>query len=229
MLIIAAILSIYSNVISINAKNSNMYAKTTVNIRDKPNLKSKIVGQVYWDDKVKVIRKVNKKWGAIRYKGKICYISLKYLKKNRSKYQTYPSPSSNSFKSYEDADCITNNVNIIQGKLKKKYHLDYSSGVYMVGNRYCIAIGSYYTKEIGVKIDLVLSPQGGRKHTLKCITADSKSDRDTVNQHRVHKTGNIVEFVVNTTYLPKMARKRGDISYAGKQFKGKIKTIKVYK
>ena len=121
--------------------------------RTEHNIKRKIVGQLYWNDKVRVIKKVNKKWYLVRYKKKNRYVCAKYLKKKRSKYISYQSPSSNTFKSYEDADCITDSTKIAQGRLKKKYHLDYSSGVYMVGDRYCIAIGSYYTKKIGVKID----------------------------------------------------------------------------
>ena len=98
----------------------------------------------------------------------------------------------------------------------------------MVEDRYCIAVGSYYTKKIGVKIDLVLS-HNGKKHTLKCITADSKDDSDTVNNHRIHKDGSIAEFVVRTRVLPRKATNMGDISYAGKQFKGRIIQIRVYK
>ena len=45
-----------------SAKSNYKYAKTTVNIRAKPNTTSKIVGQLYWNDKVRVIKKVNKKW-----------------------------------------------------------------------------------------------------------------------------------------------------------------------
>ena len=212
-----------------SAKSNYKYAKTTVNIRAKPNTNSKVVGQLYWNDKVQVIKKVNKKWYLVKYKKKNRYVCAKYLKKNRSKYRTYQSPSSNTFKSYEDADCITNSTQLAQGRLKKKYHLDYSSGVWMVGDRYCIAVGSYYTKKIGVKIDLVLS-HNGRKHTLKCITADSKADKDTINNHRVHKDGSVVEFVVKTSSLPRKARYTyGDVSYAGKQFRGKIVEIRVYK
>ena len=213
----------------LNAKTNNYkYAKTTVNIRAKPNTRSKIVGQLYWNDKVQIVRKVNKKWYLVKYKKKNRYVCAKYLKKKRSKYRAYQSPSSNSFKSYEDADCITDSTKLAQGRLKKKYHLD-KSGVWMVGNRYCIAVGSYYTKKIGVKIDLVLS-HNGRKHTLKCITADSKDDSDTVNNHRVHKDGSIVEFVVKSSALNKKARYTwGDISYAGKQFRGRIVEIRVYK
>lgn len=212
----------------VNAKNNKKYAKTTVNVRAKPNTKSKIVGQLYWNDKVHIIKKINKNWYKIKYKKKNRYICAKYLKKNKGKCKTYSSPSTNTFKSYEDADCITNSKKLPHGRLKKKYHLDQSSGIWMIGNRYCIAVGSYYTDKLGVKIDLVLSSNGGRKHTLRCITVDSKADKDTIKNHRIHKDGSVVEFVVKTSYLTKKAKIMGDVSYAGKKFKGKIVKIKVY-
>ena len=228
MLIIVVITSTFTTP-RLKAKTNNYkYAKTTVNVRNKPSKKSKIVGKLYWNDKVQIVRKVNKKWYLVRYKEKNRYVCAKYLKKKRSKYRTYQSPSSNTFKSYEDANCITDSTKLAQGRLKKKYHLD-KSGVWMVGDRYCIAVGSYYTKKIGVKINLVLS-HNGRKHTLKCITADSKADKDTINNHRVHKDGSIVEFVVKSSALNKKARYTwGDISYVGKQFRGRIVEIRVYK
>lgn len=215
----------------VEAKNNNyMYAKTTVNVRKKPNKKSKNIGKVYWNDKVRIIKKVSKKWYKVRYKKKNRYVCAKYLRKNPYKCKTYSSPSSNSFKSFEDADCITDSTKLAHGRLKRKYHLDYRSGVWMVGNRYCIAVGSFYAGEkVGVKIDLVLSPSKGRKHTLKCITADSKADKDTIKNNRVHKDGSVAEFIVKTSALPRKARLMGDVSYAGKQFKGKIVKIKVYK
>ena len=56
----------------VETKNNNyMYAKTTVNVRNKSSKKSKIVGKLYWNDKVKVIKKVNKKWYKVKYKKKI--------------------------------------------------------------------------------------------------------------------------------------------------------------
>lgn len=212
----------------VSSKAKYKYAKTTVNIRDKPSKKGNIIGQIYWNDKIKILKRINKNWYLISYKKKKRYAYSKYLRKNKSKYKAYSSPSTKTFKSYEDADCITNNRALAQGRLKKKYHLDCQSGVWMVGDRYCIAIGSYYTKNIGVKIDLVLS-HNGRKHILKCITADSKADKDTVNQHRIHKDGSVAEFVVSTSHLSQKVRQMGDVSHAGNKFMGKIKQIRVYK
>ncbi len=203
------------------------YAKTTINIRAKPNKKSKIVGVKYWNQPVQVIGNANKRWSKIYYHGKVRYIYNKYLKLRKSKYRTYASPSANSFKSYEDARCITDKSSP-NYKLKSRYKLDQKSGVYMIGDRYCVALGSYYVTKIGTKIDLVLR-HNGKKHVLKCILADQKSDEDTINNHKIHSDGSIAEFIVNTGSVPKHAKYiTGDISYAGKQFRGRIIQIRVY-
>ena len=205
------------------------YAKTTINVRKRPKLKSKIVKVKYYNDPIKVVQKVNKKWSKILLNGEYYYVVSKYLSNKKMKYRRYKSPSNRAFKSYLSGSCITRNKSIAQGRLHRKYKLDYKTGVYMVGDRYCVALGSYYATKIGTKIDLVLS-HNGRKHVLKCILADQKADRDTVNNHRVHKDGSVAEFVVNTSVLPRKARYiYGDVSYAGKQFRGKIVEIRIYK
>lgn len=213
-----------------SAKRRNYkYAKTTVNVRKKPNTKSKIVGQLNWNDKVRVIKRVNKKWYQVKYKKKKRYVSAQYLRKKKCKYKIYKSPTKVTFKAYEDADYITNSTKTAHGKLKKKYHLDSKTGVWMVGNRYCIAMGSYYSKKIGTKIDLVLCHKG-KKRILKCIIADVKSDRHTTNNYRIcRNSGGLVEFVVRTSSIPRQAKLMGDVSYAHKKFKGKTIKIKVYK
>lgn len=212
-------------------KAKTMYAKTTINIREFPNKNSKIKGKIHWNDAVKIIKRFNKKWLQIKYKNKIRYICSKYLRKKKIRYKSYKDPiqfkNTNHFKSYEDAKDITNSTELPHGRLKKQYHLD-KSGVYMVNDRYCIAIGSYYTKEIGVKVDLILSNKKGKIHILKCITADSKADRDTINKHRVHSDGSQIEFIVSINNLSKKTRLMGNISYAGKQFKGHVKEIRIY-
>lgn len=216
------------NPAQMDAKKDYKYAATTVNVRKRPTVKSKIVVQVYWNDCVRVIRRLDLEWYIIWYQGEIRYICGKYLKNNQTKGRLYHVPSQTAFKSYEDADCITDSIQLEQGRLKKEYHLDYETGVWMVGDRYCVAVGSYYVKKVNVKIDLVLQ-NDGNQHILKCITADVKSDRDTIDKHRVHKDGSVAEFVVRTSSLSSNVTHTGDVSYAGKQFRGKIVKIKVYK
>lgn len=219
----------FNNMQTASAKTGKRYIKaTSINIRKKPTTKSKSIGIKYWNDSIHVISKVNKKWYEVKYKNKTAYICSKYVSKKRIKYKRYKSPSNNTFKSCLPANCLTHNTSLPQGRLRKKYTLDYKTGVYKVGDRYCVALGSYYTTKIGTKIDLVLS-HNGRKHVLKCILADQKADKDTVNNHKVHKDGSVAEFVVHSKVMSYKARYvHGDVSYAGKQFRGKIVQIKVY-
>lgn len=146
-----------------------------------------------------------------------------------SQAKSYKAPWNNGFKSYEDAHCITNSRKLPQGKLKRKYVLS-KYGVYTVNGRYCIAVGSYYSKKVGTKMDLVLR-DNGKNRVLKCILADCKADQDTNKTHQVHKgDGSIVEFVVQTGALPRRAAYiTGDVSDAGRPFRGRIIKIKVYR
>ena len=132
-------------------------------------------------------------------------------------------PSNNSFKSYMDADTITSR-NTDQYKLKDKYIIDEQTGIWTVDERYCIAVGSYYTKSIGTYIDVVME----NGSTLHCILGECKRNRDTDYTNRQNSNGSVVEFIVNTSSMPSMVRKMGNCSYACEEMKGEIKSIIVY-
>lgn len=138
----------------------------------------------------------------------------------RGKIVTKASPS-NSFKSYMDFRCIKNRSSK-QYKLQKKAHTNKKNGIRMVGDRYCIALGSYYTRKIGTKVNLVM--KSGK--VIECIMADMKADSDTINKHRQHRDGSVVEVVVDTKRLSKKVRRMGNVSYA-KPFAGSIKKIQI--
>lgn len=132
-------------------------------------------------------------------------------------------PRNNSFKSYMDADTITS-INTDQYKLKAKYVIDEQTGIWTVDERYCIAVGSYYTKSIGTYIDVVME----NGSTLHCILGECKRNRDTDYTNRQNPNGSVVEFIVNTSSIPSMVRKMGNCSYACEEMKGEIKSIIVY-
>lgn len=132
-------------------------------------------------------------------------------------------PSNNSFKSYMDADTITSR-NTDQYKLKDKYVIDEQTGIWTVDERYCIAVGSYYTQSIGTYIDVVME----NGSTLHCILGECKRNRDTDYTNRQNPNGSVVEFIVNTSSMPSIARKMGNCSYACEEMKGEIKSIIVY-
>ena len=213
-------------------KTKKMYATTNVHIRSKPSIKSKSLGVLNFGKKINHIEKMENKWSKVIYKDKICYIYSKYLslkkpkKPKLPKYVEYSVPKNNSFKSYESGNCITRNKKIPQGKLHSQYVTDYNTGIYTVNGRYCIALGSYYSTKVGTNIDLVM--QNGS--VVQCILADCKADKDTDKINRQHNIdGSVVEFVVNIGALPRMVKIMGDLSYASKQLKGEIKSIRVYK
>ena len=132
-------------------------------------------------------------------------------------------PPNNSFKSYMDADTITSR-NTDQYKLKAKYIIDEQTGIWTVDERYCIAVGSYYTQSIGTYIDVVME----NGSTLHCILGECKRNRDTDYTNRQNPNGSVVEFIVNTSSMPSMVRKMGNCSYACEEMKGEIESIIVY-
>lgn len=115
-----------------------------------------------------------------------------------------------------------------------KTHVSY--GIRMIGDRYCVAVGTGYLtgvkKYIGTKIDVEL--ENGK--VLKCIVGDIKDNRDTDKTNRFHKVdGSVVEFIIDNkifgeTDMSEKAKLMGDISYMeDKIFEGKIKNIKIVK
>ena len=141
---------------------------------------------------------------------------------SQPKYVTKSVPSNNSFKSYMDCKYITD-VKSAQYQFKYEY-LCSASGIMVVDNRYVIAIGSYYTTEIGCRIDLVME----NGSIVPCIVGDCKADCHTDATNRQNPNGNVVEFIVNTDSLSNETRLRGDCSYADERLSGEIQSIRVY-
>lgn len=226
-ILIALMISNCTNQTMLNAKttkNKKVYATTNVNIRKQPNIKSKKIGLLKSGQSIQRIKKLKNGWTKVNYKGKVAYICSKYLSKNKVKYNDYPTPSNNDFKAYMSYKCISS-------KNSKQYKLQAQAvpknyGIRMVEDRYCIAVGSYYTTKIGTKLDLIMK----NGSIIKCILADCKANAhtDTKNMQTVHD-GSIVEFIVDTSRLPIIVKRMGDISYCNNNFKGEIKNIRIYK
>lgn len=136
--------------------------------------------------------------------------------------ETKSVPSQNGFYSYMDADCITS-VNSNQYALKKDYRLD-SSGIWTYDGRWCIAVGSYYTKEIGKYIDICLK----NGTVITGVLSDCKSDKDTDITCRQNPNGSIVEFIVNESSLNKEVKKHGNCAFAYPQWQSGVDHIDIY-
>ncbi len=125
-------------------------------------------------------------------------------------------------KSYMDYKCITDSTSP-QYKLQRLYGATNNFGIRTVNNRLCIALGSFYTHNVGQYVDLILADDT----VLHCIIGDQKKNIDTHNNNSIGNDGGVAEFVVQTSALSPEVRRMGDISYASESFKQPVKMIRV--
>ena len=139
-------------------------------------------------------------------------------------HTAYNAPYTNGFKSYMDYRSITS-TSSKQYILQSNYAYTGNYGIRMVGDRYCIAIGSHFVGNIGQYVDLIL--ENGT--VIKCILADRKDDlhTDYENIITVHN-GCMSEFVVDSDSLSKMVKLYGDISKCNSDWESPVKNVVVY-
>lgn len=95
------------------------------------------------------------------------------------------------------------------------------NGLRKVGEYYCVAMGSYYTRTLGDLFEI--QTEGG---SFKVIICDFKADvhTDSNNQYTLGN-GCVIEFYVDMSQLNSTARQMGDISYVDSNFRGPIISI----
>ena len=171
---------------------------------------------------VKILRK-GKKYHYVSYDNNVGYIDARYVKTGKVSY-VIKSVSKDSRKSFMDYKAITLKSSK-QYKIQKDYAKTDKTGIRTVNGRFCIALGSYYSHEIGQYIDLIL--QDGT--VIPCILGDAKDDKHTNKDHSIGKDGGVAEFIVNTKKLSNIVKRSGDISYAvGNKWVWNVKEIKIY-
>lgn len=143
-------------------------------------------------------------------------------------YSDMDVPSNNGFKAYETHTLDSGRLrfsNAPQVELQSIAYTDTKTGIRMVDGRYCVALGSYYSTNIGQKFDLIM--ENGAK--IPCILADGKDDRDTDSTNRACKVnGGITEFVVDRNQLNAKIKGAGSVSGMGGAFDGEIAYIRMY-
>lgn len=139
-------------------------------------------------------------------------------------YKDFVVPFNFGFKSYMGYKCITSKSSpqyVLQHE--RAYTGDY--GIRQVDGRFCAAIGSYYTTEIGTLFDLIL--ENGT--IIPCILADQKADKDTCSKNIVTEhNGCLSEFVVDMQELNSKAKQMGDISYCNDDWNSPVAVIRIY-
>lgn len=139
-------------------------------------------------------------------------------------YIAYELPNVNtSFKAYMDYTLITDRQSA-QYQLQADCWTD-KDGLRRHGDDYCVALGSYYSTQIGQRFRITLE-QG---QTFTAVLADAKSDQHTDELHmytpRSGVEQNLLEFVVDQRALDERVRKAGTVCGLG--FQGNI--IKIEK
>lgn len=200
------------------------WTTTVVNVRKNPSVKSDILDTYEFNKKIEYADH-NKKWVKIKYKDDIAYICKDYISKSENKYKDYSAPKTSGFKSYMSYKAITSKSSP-QYKLQNGKAYTGKYGIRQVDGRYCVAIGSHFGSEIGMKFDLILE----NDTVIPCILSDQKADAHTDSQNIITKhNGCLSEFIVDTNSLKHSAKIRGDISYCNKKWNSPVKTIRVYK
>lgn len=139
-------------------------------------------------------------------------------------YVDYDVPESTGFKSFMDYRTITDETSM-QYVLQNDYSYTGDYGIMMVGDRYCVALGSYFTSDIGQYVDLIL--ENGT--VIPCILADQKADIHTDENNIITVASNCMsEFVVNTDYLDNIVKTYGDISRVDEMWDSPVKEVRVY-
>lgn len=197
------------------------YTTAKVNIREEPSLSSNIIEIIPLNTKIQY-EVYNKDWVVINHNNTYCYVSQQYIANESVKYTTYDIPDNSGFKSYMSYKTITNKDSKQYQLQKKAYTGNY--GIRMVDDRYCMALGSYFKKEIGTRFDLVL--ENGT--IIKCILGDIKSSVDTKEDNITSFNGCVSEFIIDLDHLPNKAKILGDMSYCNDKWDSSIIKINFY-
>lgn len=199
------------------------WTTTRLNVRKKPSKKSKVLDVLDFNTKVKFIKE-NKNWFKIKYNGKYAYVSRKHITKKKVDSDLYDLPSYSGYKSWMDYQMITSSGSP-QKLLQDEYAYTGSYGIRQINGRYCVAIGSYFTTEIGQYFDLIL--ENGT--VIPCILADQKADEDTDDDGIFTLyNGCATEFIIDFDYLNYAAKRDGDISSCADEWDSPVETIRVY-
>lgn len=199
------------------------WTTTNVNVRKEPNTDSEVLDVLTFNKKL-IFTNFNEDWVKIEFGDGEAFVSKKYVSLEKCPSKKYSVPSYSGYKSWMDYGTITMNGSE-QRILQEEYAYTGKYGIRQINGRYCVAIGSYFTTEVGRYFDLILE----NGEVIPCILADRKDDGDTDSDNIFTKdNGCATEFVVDEDALKRSGRKEGDISACCEEWNSPVKEIKIY-
>ena len=132
-----------------------------------------------------------------------------------------------SFKAYMDYRCITNKASD-QYKLQLSAWTD-NMGLRRVDDYYLVAMGTYYSDNIGDKFRITLEGDKTFDVMIGDIKADIHTDKNNMyspvyNSDGSFKSANVIEFIIDKKTISKKVKLWGDVS-AYDEFAGNIVKI----
>ena len=199
------------------------WTTANVNVRREPSIDSEVLDVLTFNKKL-IFTNFNEDWVKIEFGDGEAFVSKKYVSLEKCPSKKYSVPSYSGYKSWMDYGTITMNGSE-QRILQEEYAYTGKYGIRQINGRYCVAIGSYFTTEVGRYFDLILE----NGEVIPCILADRKDDGDTDSDNIFTKdNGCATEFVVDEDALKHSGRKEGDISACCEEWNSPVKEIKIY-
>ena len=101
-------------------------------------------------------------------------------------------PKVNDYKTWMSYKSVTAKGSMQYALLNSDRAKTDKNGFRKIGNYYCVALGSYYSDEIGTRFKITFAD--GKQ--IKVVLGDQKSDKDTDKKHQYSGTANILEFIM---------------------------------
>lgn len=193
----------------------------TSNIRKAPSLDAEVVAVLPFAKEIQ-FSSYNDEWNCVKYGEETYYIWKELVSAVPISFKYYETPS-NQLKSFMSYTSITDKTSEQYKLQQMAYSGDY--GIRQVNGRFCIAVGSAYTIEIGTYIDLILA----NGVVIPCILADCKADKHTDNDNvlTLHDKS-LAEFVVDSNEINSILYITGDISDCCNEWDSMIVAIRIY-
>lgn len=195
------------------------------NVRVDPSFHSGIL-EVYNHNKQIEYAKYDKDWSVIKYENDYAFIQNECISNEICNYDIVNVPEYDKYEGFKTWMPYTS-ISCIESPQYKLQQIAYTGtyGIRMYEGRYCIAVGTAVTSDVGVYIDVIL--ENGT--VIPCIVGDIKADIHTNDDNIFTLHSNCCsEFIVDMKHLDSYVRLTGNVSKACAEWNSKVVKFKVY-
>lgn len=199
------------------------YTKDTVTIHEKAQLDSKEVGILHFNSIIAYKEIEDSEFLEVVYADADNYgfVERQHIVEESCDKKILNVPANKGVKNWMPYNIFSKASS--QYALQKIAETD-SEGLRTVKDRYCVALGSYFTSSIGQYFDLVLA--NGK--IIPCVLADAKADIHTDAMNIFSRSGCCSEFVVDSKSILSPVKFSGDMSKNREEWESPVVSVIVY-